>query len=577
MSIATELTRIQTAKADIKSAIEAKGVTVPSSALIDEYDTYIAQISGGSSDLRDLLEKDITSVDIPAGTTKIGSYAFIECTSLASVSIPNSVTRIETDAFNNCSSLTSVNIPDSVTFIGNGAFLDCSGLTSVNIPYGIITIAPSVFEGCRSLTDITIPSSVTTISNSALKDCRGLLSITVEATTPPTLGTNALSNTNNCPIYVPAASVATYQAASGWSDYASRIFAMPIVAKFNVTNTSQPTQLIYYDERWAPDTKTSFSKIIIDGVVQNNVVDTYRFNTTGEHTVNYILSDPTTIVNQVFSSCSSLTNITIPNSVTSIDYGAFFNCTGLTSINIPNSVISIGNGAFSNCSGLTSVAIPESVTSIDSGAFVQCNSLANIVVESGNSVYDSRNNCNAIIETATNTLVIGCKNTVIPNTVTVIGYDAFYYCSGLTSITIPDSVTTIDQQAFQSCSGLTSVTIGNGVTSIGLNALSGCSGLTSITIPNSVTSIGQNAIGWCNNLTSITIGNGITNIGQNAFNGNQSLTSFTIQATTPPTLGSDNSFTNTNNCPIYVPSASVNAYKTAQYWSTYADRIQAIS
>lgn len=333
MSIATELTRIQTAKADIKSAIEAKGVTVPSSALIDEYDTYIAQISDGSSDLRDLLEKDITSVDIPAGTTKIGSYAFIECTSLASVSIPNSVTRIETDAFNSCSSLTTITIPDSVTFIGNGAFLGCSGLTSVNIPSGITTIAPSVFEGCRSLTDITIPSSVTTISNSALKDCRGLTSITVEATTPPSLGTNVLSNTNNCPIYVPAASVATYQAASGWSDYASRIQAIPsiVTAIFNVWWPGSEPDPVYICRSGK---QSEFTKMEVDGVVLPNVRDDYTFNTKGEHTVKYTLANPTAIGQQTFQSCGEMISVTIPSSVNSIGYGAFQYCSSLTSITV---------------------------------------------------------------------------------------------------------------------------------------------------------------------------------------------------------------------------------------------------
>ncbi|MBR2265557.1 MAG: leucine-rich repeat domain-containing protein, partial [Paludibacteraceae bacterium] len=126
---------------------------------------------------------------------------------------------------------------------------------------------------------------------------------------------------------------------------------------------------------------------------------------------------------------------------------------------IGNSVTSIEDYAFYGCSGLTSVTIPNSVTSIGSRAFSVCTGLTSIVVEKGNSVYDSRNNCNAIIETATNTLIEGCQNTIIPNTVTSIGRSAFYGCSGLTSVIIPNSVTSIGESAFSWCSGLTSVTI----------------------------------------------------------------------------------------------------------------------
>ena len=189
-------------------------------------------------------------------------------------------------------------------------------------------------------------------------------------------------------------------------------------------------------------------------------------------------------------------NVTVDGtvySVTSLGDNCFSSCYRLTSITIPNTVTSLGKGCFELCSDLTSITIPNSVTSLGDGCFAGCDGLESIVVEADNPVYDSRDNCNAIIETSTNQMIAGCKNSQIPNTVTSLGASCFSGCSGLTSITIPNSVTSLGDWCFAFCDGLTSITIPNSVTSLGASCFSGCSGLTSITIPNSVTSLGD----WC--------------------------------------------------------------------------------
>ena len=233
-----------------------------------------------------------------------------------------------------------------------------------------------------------------------------------------------------------------------------------------------------------------------DFAVANDDGKTIYYKITGNTTVavSYSGSDYNSVSNEYTG------NIVIPESVTyngttynvtSIAYAAFEYCSSLTSVTIPRSVTSIDKYAFSYIEDLSSITIPTSVTTIGDYAFIFCSGLTSINVEKGNPKYDSRNNCNAIIETSSNTLIAGCQNTVIPNSVTTIGVDAFAGCSGLTSIIIPNSVTSIGQSAFWYCTSLTSITIPASVTSIRDYAFI-YSGLTSVTIPSSITCITDN-------------------------------------------------------------------------------------
>ncbi|MBR5062144.1 MAG: leucine-rich repeat protein [Prevotella sp.] len=259
----------------------------------------------------------------------------------------------------------------------------------------------------------------------------------------------------------------------------------------------------------------------------------------------------TSISSEAFMGCSGLTSIDIPNSVTAIGANTFKNCTGLTSVTIPNSVTYIGRWAFQDCTAiqslslgnsvvtigelafqnlpeLTSLFIPKSVTSMSYNSFAGCVNLESIIVEDGNEYYNSQNNCNAVIETSTNTLFFGCRNTIIPNTVTHIEQYAFFNRSGLTSITIPNSVKSIGLYAFGSCKDLTSVTFGNSLTSTGRLTFDQCVNLTSITFGNSITSIGEASFQACRKLSTVVIPNTVTEICPYAFGGCYGITSLTL-------------------------------------------------
>ena len=389
---------------------------------------------------------------VVSGTGNMTDYSdassvpwYYERSSIKTVTISNSVTRIGNYAFSWCESLTSVTISDSVTSIGYEAFCACDNLTSVTIGNSVTSIQSSAFESCDNLISVTIPDSVTSIGERAFYICSSLTSVTIP---------DSVTRIDNL-AFSRCKSLTSITVDENNNEFSSVDFVL-----FNKTQT----ELIQYP--------------------------------IGNKRTNYnIPNSATSIGDQAFSGCKSLTSVTIPDSVTSIGETAFYECTSLTSVTIPDSVTSIGETAFYECSSLTSVTIGNGVKSIDGGAFSGCKSLTSVT---------------------------------IPDSVTSIGKTAFAYCTSLKSITIPNSVTSIGDSAFSNCTSLTSVTIGNSVTSISEYAFYNCTSLKSITIPNSVKSIMDYAFENCTSLKSISISDSVTWIGNWAFSGCSSLTSVTI-------------------------------------------------
>ena len=513
----------------------------------------------------------------------------------------------------NCNSIENyfylrVHIPDNVKTIGNYCFVAGNGKGTSRsslvayIGSGVTSIGQYSF---RSGEDYTCGEGV-----------EGSVTIHIKATTPPSLGANSIglvcpnSSRSYLRVFVPSGSVQTYKTHSDWSRLSSHICAetttwsddIPVIyyrEKEQVSSNSGQTWTdtgnyrnsnnIYMvsevgcipTERWVESGtccvdydkhkkiskqisfKNSYGWITTNQYSAGTLVEAnspdcgYPFNgkfraaysggaTTYSATCdsstelttattkpsgydyNYMTSAVigdciTSLGADVFRSCNKLASVVIPDNITSIGDYAFANCQSLTDIYIPNTVTSIGNHAFHGCDGITSINIPSGVTSIGDYTFYSCENLMGVVIPSG---------------------------------VTSIGEYAFASMDSLSNLIIPDNVTSIGHYVFRDCSGLTSCIIGNGVTSIESNAFSGCT-----------------------NLTSVTLGSGVTSIGNNAFNNCRKFASLTIKNDTPPTLGNEvfgRTLIGIDEGYIYVPSGSVDTYKSASGWSSYSSRIKAI-
>lgn len=472
----------------------------------------------------------LTGLNLPVAVASIGEFAFYGCTGLQRLTIPVNVTSIGENAFANgnltsltwnareCwtngdmlttsltqitignevrvlpprfayqSAITSVEIPESVTAIGDQAFYQCSGITTLTIPVNVVYIGSSAFYGTRvqsltwnarecwsyggitsysqsslapitigdqvevlppyfaigtAITSITIPSSVKYIGYNAFSNCRQLTTVTIPDSVTVIddyafyycnrLGTIHIGKSVN---YIGLEAFARY-ASGSTTDVQLTWDARHCETVGRLFSSRSFTQLTIGDEvEWIP---------------------------------------------KYFGNYAVITSIDIPASVKTISDEAFEHCSSLTEVILPNSVETIGQYAFYGCSALRSIYIPASVTSLANNAFGYCRSLTSIVVDEANPVYDSRDHCNAIIETASNALMKGCKRTVIPQTVTALRESSFNDCDGMTSITIPPSVTSFGSYAFESCSDLTSVTLPNSDFSMGYYVFSLCPAMNTVT------------------------------------------------------------------------------------------------
>ena len=413
---------------------------------------------------------EITNFEIPYGATSIKEYTFSYLRYIKSVSIPETVTEIKDNAFIYCFGLESIVIPGSVVSIGYNAFKGCSSLKSITLSEGLNTIYSYAFSDVP-ITSIELPNSLANIGSYAFYNCKSLTSIEIPSNVE-SLGDRAFNGTGLTSFTI--------------SD------TIGLLGAWHLPEIIDGRTLYVYIKVSSVENFLNMpSKYIFSRISNVHLIDSNG----NEITELIVPNGVTSIPDNAFCKCRQLKSIILPESVTSIGTGAFSGCSSLQSIDIPNNVSEIGGTAFSSCSSLQSVAIPNGVVTIEAYTFYNCSSLVSIE---------------------------------IPESVTTVGHFAFAECSSLSNIILPDSIDTIGDCVFLRCNALESVVLPAGITYISSSLFDGCTNLQNINIPSTVTLIGECAFRECASLLTINIPNNIEQIQNIAFGGCSSLTSVTI-------------------------------------------------
>ncbi|MFR1739145.1 MAG: leucine-rich repeat protein [Clostridia bacterium] len=476
---------------------------------LSEYEGKIKTIEAGAFSKVEI-ESGITplsSIVLPKGITTIGDDAFSYNTSLTSIKIPNTVTTIGKRAFRGCTNLTSIEIPDSVTYIGDYCFYGCNRLQKIKLSKKIQTINQRLLQGCSSLTEIEIPEGVKSIDYGAFLDCNKLTTITLPASLT-SFGGAVFSGLSRLTEIKVADGNNSFKFENGIllsKDGKKMYMALLTLTEINVPNGvvsivvdslsgSSATKIIL------PDTVSSnLGGAVFQGM---NKLTTIELSSTSKNLKlvdgNLYSYDGKRFIKYMGSS----KNFTVPEGVETLVNGCI--AKSMTTLNLPSTLKVIEGWSLTGMSGVNLLNIPASVTTMYTYSF---HANTKLRVAEGNATYKSIDDV-LILNKAGTKVIMASRNATtynIPNTVTEIEKNAFYYCTKMISITIPDSVTTIGAGAFYSCSSLKEITIPQSVTSIGADAFLHCGNLTAINIKGTANRIsgapwgaqyGNRAINW---------------------------------------------------------------------------------
>ena len=480
--------------------------------------------------------------------TKFGGVSVFQSTGVKNLYAPLLETA-ERAMFNECKDFTGeLNFPNLKGEIGN-AWMQGTAITKI-LDLGTVTsivgsAGNGAFCNCKSLTYANMPATLTNIGAYTFQGCSALETIIFNSVTPPTLdNVSAFWNNPLMTIYVPGQSIEDYKNALNWSEYAGRITSYETIV--GIIEFADPKVKTICVSNWDTDGSGELNKEEAKAVTDIGVV--FRGNT----------------------EITSFDELELFNNVSLLQSHAFDGCTNLRSITPPVGLSELKDRVFFKCSSLESIRIPKGVQTIDTSTFYQCLALEVVTFEEGSQ-----------LSTIKTTAFYECKNLAsitLPSTVTNIENQVFAGCVALQTINIPAGVTAISNNLFYACSALSNVNVANGAkfNTIGNQAFFACTKLVSFDAMDGVVNIGSGAFQNCASFTKFTIPSSVTEIGRVAFYGCTSMQSVICRATTPPTIG-DKVFDSTNNCPIYVPDASVDAYKAKENWSTYSGRIKPLS
>lgn len=430
--------------------------------------------------------ENLKEVTIPQSVTAIGQRAFMKCKNLKEIIFPNSLMSIGQRAFWDCYCLSEVVIPDTVTQIGDYAFFGCSGLIEIRLSKSISSIGQGTFFGCSKLLEIDLPDAVTVIGQSAFEGCTGLKKCSL----PTSLIVFGELVFKDCK------SLIKVTIPEGVTCLTSDMF----YHCSQLMECEIPESVVEIGANAFNGCK-NLKRIIIPNSV--TVIGRKAFyDCSGLNAID-LPQGITVIQEQTFRGCFGLSLMCLPESLITIEDEAFMNCSNLANVEFPDSLNSIGRKAFWGCSRISNVVIPSKVTEIGNMVFTNCKQLVSIVVNPQNIFYDSRNNCNAIVKSSTNTIVQGCNHTRLIDSINTIGQFAFHGCNRIASIIIPDTVSLIETEAFSYCHNLIEVVIASSVTTIEDSVFAMCDNLETVFIPNSVVKIGKNVFKGCNSQLKI--------------------------------------------------------------------------